>query len=99
MLIMLGAGTASLLKWEEERGLWMLASLFLIFFAGFYTLFTAATLLPSWQGRGTPSVWMMIDQVATLVVLGYGARLMFSMAWHNRKLGVPGPISRIEPMS
>lgn len=89
MLIMLGAGTGSLLKWEEERGLWMLALLFLVFFAGFYTLFMAATLIPSWQGRGTPSVWMMVDQVATLAVLGYGSRLMLSMAWHNRNIGTP----------
>ncbi len=70
----------------------MLAALFAFLFAGFYAVFFAASTLPSWQGPRAPSIWLVVDQAATLAVLGYGVRLLVSMGWHNwhmsRRAGV-----------
>ena len=86
MLIMVGAGAGSMMKWHEERGLWMLAGLFGGVLAAFYAVFFAASTLPSWQGRTPPSTWLVIDQAATLAVLGYGMRLLLSLGWYNWQL-------------
>ena len=81
-LCMLGASSGSVRQYDTEAGLWMFALLVLVFAAGFWVLFTAASLVP--QFGGTPDLATAIDAVIATMAYGLLVRTMASVAVYNR---------------
>jgi len=82
--VYLGACVGSLLKYQKERGLWMLAAMGLIFTVPFWVLGTWGSIFQS----GSPiSASDVIDVMGFTLVAGITSRILASVFVHNRALG------------
>lgn len=89
MAIWLGACGGSLGAWRTERGLWMLAGLFLAIGATVYGLIQVGSVRDLLRGRRAPA-WLTADMMVGTGLLGLQVRLLLTVASRNRALGGRG---------
>jgi hypothetical protein len=79
----LGASGGSLVRWRHERGLWMLAGLFLLGYAVTYGLFIYGQVLDIVRGAPRPNVGLMIDFSLGTTLLSITLRFLWRVAKYN----------------
>ncbi|HEV2295255.1 MAG TPA: hypothetical protein VGR35_15490 [Tepidisphaeraceae bacterium] len=80
MATALGAGCGSLGEWRRDRGLWMLAVVFLLMFFPIYLAFVGMELFGS---KSELSILQIIDFSIATMVVGQLCRVLVSVAVHN----------------
>jgi hypothetical protein len=86
MAVSLGASGAVFRGWRSERGLWMLAGLFLLLFGAGYSLCIYGQLRDLWQGRGCPRWDVWVDVLIGTVLLGSQVRILGQIVRLNVKI-------------
>jgi hypothetical protein len=81
-LIPLGAGGGAFRAWRRERGLWMLACLFLVLFLPTYGIFEYQSLASGFRGSGI-SPWQVLDFTVATGVLFFQIRFFVTVARIN----------------
>ncbi len=82
-LIYLGAMGGSFLHWRSERGLWILAGLFLLCNAAFYGLFAYGQLRDFVHGALRPKLGVTIDFTLGTLLLSASLRFLYKVAKSN----------------
>jgi hypothetical protein len=85
-LIYLGACGGSLLHWRSERGLWMLAVLFLLISAVIYGLFAYGQLRDFFRGVRQPELGLAMDFSLGTLLLSATVRFLYKVARSNWNL-------------
>jgi ferredoxin len=78
-----GASGGSLVHWRYERGLWMLAGLFLLVYAAIYGLFIYGQVGDIVRGARRPAVGLMLDFSLGTMILSGTLRFLSRVAKHN----------------
>ena len=86
MAISLGASGAVFRDWRSERGLWMLACLFLLLFGFVYCLCVYGELRDLWQGRGFPGWGVWVDALIGMALLSSHVRILAQIVRLNFKI-------------
>ncbi len=82
--IFLGACGGSLVDWRHERGLWMLAGLFLLFCCAIYGLFICGQVRDIIRGAVETNIGLMIDFSLGTMLLSSTIRFLWRVAKYNR---------------
>ena len=78
----LSASAAMLVNYRRERGLWMLASLFLVLLIAIYALGVLGKLCDALRGVAPPLA-ILIDAALATLVLTIHIRFLWNTAWAN----------------
>ena len=82
-VLALGAASASLDEWRSERGLWMLAGLFLLIYGAIYICFCIGQLQDVLRGAQAPVTLTLIDLSIGTAVLVIILRFLTRVAIEN----------------
>lgn len=85
MAVWLGAVGCSLERWQTERGLWMLASLFYLICLPLYLLLTVFSTLDAIQNRRTP-LPVAVDLMIAMRLMWLQSKLTYSIIRINRAI-------------
>jgi len=85
-LIGLGASGGAFGKWKHERGLWMLACVFLALFLPTYAVLEYFSLAELHKGVGPGQLLNYGDFAAGVATLAFQVRWLLTIAWHNYQL-------------
>ena len=86
MLVGLGAMSGAFEDWRTEHGLWMLGTLFLLIFGGFYAIITYHQIADWLVGRAPLQGWAAIDWLIATSTLAHKIRFLLSVSYWNRRL-------------
>ena len=81
--IALGASGGSLVRWQTDRGLWMLAGVFLLLFISIYGLIIIGQVSDLLRGAPQPDVGLVLDFTIATVLLCANLRFLFRVARFN----------------
>ncbi len=81
--ITLGAAGGSLIRWRHDRGLWMLAGLFLLLFVGIYGLTLYGRGRDIVRGAAQPEIGLAIDFSLGTLLLSSTVRFLWRVAKYN----------------
>jgi hypothetical protein len=85
-LMMMGALGGAFRAWRSERGLWMLAILFMLIVVPTWLMFMASHFVPSMRGT-VPNPWPLdLDAAGVTLLAGQMSRILVSVAVHNARL-------------
>ena len=79
----LGAAGGSLVQYRNERGLWMFAGLFLLFWGGIYLLITLASFWDIMRNAQQPPISLTVDFTIATILLSTNIRFLFRVARIN----------------
>ena len=79
----LGAGGGMLVQYRTDRGLWMLAALFLVIYCGLYVLFFVGQLGDVLRNAGQAPVGVVVDFSVATLLLSANIRFLFRIARFN----------------
>lgn len=79
----LGAAGGSLVNWQRERGLWMLAGVFLVMFSAVYLLSCCGQLADVWRGAKPADLAVSVDFVVGTLLLSAMLRFLVTVARDN----------------
>lgn len=82
----LGASGGSFAGWRHERGLWMLAGVFIVFFTTFYGLSIFGQIRDFVRGAPQNSIGMSIDFSLATMLLSTNLRFLWRVAKYNWRL-------------
>lgn len=86
MLFGVGAMGGSMGEYRTEKGIWMLAALFLAIFGALYATFLFYGVVDQLAGRA-PAGLLAIDAIFSTSILGFMVRFLWTVALLNRRVG------------
>lgn len=84
-LLMLGAMAGSFDDWRTDKGLWMLATLFMTLTVLMSLTFTYFSIMDGLAGKD-PDCLLAVDVFITTLVLGFNVRFLWAVAYWNRRI-------------
>ena len=82
-LAALGAGGGSLVQYRRDRGLWMLAALYLLIYCGFYVLFFIEQVGDILRNAAQPPLGVGIDFTVATLLLSANIRFLYRVGRFN----------------
>jgi hypothetical protein len=79
----LGASAGSLQKWKSERGLWMLACVFLVPLVVFYVCWMTNNVLDQLRGAQPAGLAIVLDAAAATLVMQAQIRFLINVGRQN----------------
>lgn len=90
-LVWLGARATCFEKWRTERGLWMLALLFLVVTVAVWAVFTVPDFVALFQGYSV-GLAIRLDLAGATLLVPLMARVDISIIHYNRRVSAGGPV-------